>query len=582
MSDGVTTATIAQAVWGRCGRWRTQLLFRGYGMCLLLTFMMQLRWAVRDSYRSLPWSWAVLQGHIANRPPEEHLVTVTALGLLVFGARGLTLLVGFVAMALLLRVNMSDPLLFPAVEFTLFAMLPAFACLALLAELLGTRGARPLDVGSARLDDTVVAVFRCAMLTTLLFVTLHKLNRDFLDPTTSCERVIAQWLSESWGAVGGTIQQLGSPRATIAVEGSLPLLLLWHPLVGVTGASLFFWCLGLVGAPSTAGIAMVMAWAFFEHADLDRLRARARPVGIAAGGILIAVAAASLQLYQGIALSRELIVVVEAMAIVPAVCAVALLLDRDRPPAPPRFDGLRRHPAIPALATAMLLANGLSPYFGWRFNYSFAMWSNLRADAVEWNSFVVPSWLQRWSILDHYVEVQSIEFHPATFAAFPSDTVATGRFVQAVAGCVNRAGTHLDLRLTVDGVEHAFADACHDAAVVPLLEALHQRPADQQLVVERAMATVDPPADPGAVGQNDPYERKLEPALFSTTAFGDVVAQSLRRHQNLTLQIAFRGQTRRFEHTLDNPGLLEFTRGLERDNLFPGKLVRSGPQPCFH
>lgn len=64
---------------------------------------------------------------------------------------------------------------------------------------------------------------------------------------------------------------------------------------------------------------------------------------------------------------------------------------------------------VAALAAILVarVVNGLTPYFGYKYPFSFSMRSNLTADGVRWNSLVVPRWL-RLVHDDPFVEVVAI------------------------------------------------------------------------------------------------------------------------------------------------------------------------------
>ncbi len=70
---------------------------------------------------------------------------------------------------------------------------------------------------------------------------------------------------------------------------------------------------------------------------------------------------------------------------------------------------------------ALLLVNGFSPYLGLKFNYSFAMLSNLRVDDARWNHFFMPKWL-RLTSHDGHVHVLFAE----TSAVADSAKLASG------------------------------------------------------------------------------------------------------------------------------------------------------------
>jgi hypothetical protein len=104
---------------------------------------------------------------------------------------------------------------------------------------------------------------------------------------------------------------------------------------------------------------------------------------------------------------------------------------------------------------------------------------------------------------------------------------------------------------------------------------------DDTITVHHADAILAPMAQaPGDDGS--PYERRLEPALFSTTAFRQLAALARRQGQRLDLRLAYAGQTLHFADTLASPEFQAFVDGLAENNLFPPKLQRVGAQRCFH
>ena len=61
----------------------------------------------------------------------------------------------------------------------------------------------------------------------------------------------------------------------------------------------------------------------------------------------------------------------------------------------------------------ILTINGFAPYLGLKFNYSFAMLSNLRVDDARWNHLFVPKGL-RISEHDDFIHVVHSEVHPGS------------------------------------------------------------------------------------------------------------------------------------------------------------------------
>jgi len=579
----------------RVGRWRTGLLLRGYGTCLLFTSLHQYHWNLQTEHRSLVLSWEALRGHLGGRPVEEHLVTLAACALVAFGARVVVVAFAAVVVAALVRLNMTEPWLFPAVEYVLFALLPWLAVAVVVAEVVRARVTKTrVALASRHVDRAVVAIFRAGLLTTMLFVVVHKLNADFMNATTSCENVITRWLEENWGAMGAFIRERASPLGSVVIEGSLPLVLLVWPALGIVLCSGFFLILSLVGAPSTGGAVMVMSWAFFREDDAALVRRWSPWVWWAAGLVSVAVLVVLLPRYQGTAMSRELIGLVVLMAVWPGVCAGVVAAERWRDRRAGR--GASVAPAgesagagwvrrgVPVIATALFVANGLTPYLGLRFNYAFAMWSNLRADEYRWNSWVVPAWVQVRPAGDHFVDVREVELLRSTVEIFAEGAVPRGHFLGTLRSALGRADVDVDLDASLDDWRFTFAGTMSDPVVATMLERLAAEPPgvpEDTVRVHRARAILAPMAETSG-GDGSPYERRLEPALFSTTAFRQLAEHARRVGQSLDLRLAYRGRTLRFADTLGQPEFQAFVDRLEQDNLFPPKLQRSGPQRCFH
>ena len=578
----------------RVGGWRSGLLLRGYGLCLLFTTLHQYHWNVQAESRSLVLTGEVLRAHLAGRPLEEHLVTLAALALVAAGGRVAVVLFAAVAVSVLVRLNMADPWLFPAVEYVLFALLPWLAVAVVLAEVVrARRTGTAADLAARHVDGAVVSVFRAGLLTTMCFVVLHKLNADFMNAATSCENVITRWLEENWGALGAFVRHRASPVGTVLIEGSVPLVLLAWPAAGIVLTSGFFLILSLVGAPSTGGIVMVMAWAFFRDEDAALVRRRAPWVWVAAAAASVVLLALLLPRYQGTAMSRELIALVVLMAVWPGVAAGVVATERWRdrragrstaavPAAEPAGARWVRR-AVPAVAVVLLVANGLTPYLGLRFNYAFAMWSNLRVDAHRWNSWVVPAWVRLRPVDAHFVDVQEVELLRSTVAIFGEDVVPRARFLGTLQPALGRPDVDLDLDVGRGDWRFTFTGTLADPVLAETLARLAADPPpapEDTVTVHRARATLAPLAQ--ASGADSPYERRLEPALFSTTAFRQLAEQARHVGQSLTLRLAYRGRTINFSDTLRDASFQTFVVGLAENNLFPPKLQHDGPQRCFH
>lgn len=321
-----------------------------------------------------PWIW--------------HGVTLAGLALLLGGPRlpaivaAALLTVGFVG-----RVTYGDPQGVGSIldEYLLYATLPVAGAVIGVVGLARGRG-------GAVVERHVLAVFRVAAVSSLGFAALAKLNADFFHAETTCaalgERLHARW---------SVSIPLPGPVGIFALEALSPLLLLVFPRAGLAVTVFLLSGLAHIGPTAFAAMLLAASCAVFPEKDGRVLRRAIRrrwwlPVAIAIGTIVV-----SQRGYQGrgfvVYASYQIGAVGMAWAVGEAWIAhlrrhgLAAL----RPRSPARgVEGTRVTVWVTTLAAVL---NGMTPYLGIKYRYSFAMLSNLRVDHARWNSLVVPRWV---------------------------------------------------------------------------------------------------------------------------------------------------------------------------------------------
>jgi hypothetical protein len=382
------------------GRFRAQLLFRALGACLVIS-------------SAIAYTELGVGGVSARGEWELHGLTACGLSLLLAGGRLLTLVPAALWLLMCFGIALSDTSLifyFPAAEWTLWLAL-SWGSLPP-AVLAGVRCARGDDgqPGSASLDRTIAAVFRTTVIVTLAMAALHKVNTDFFDPSVSCialERRLVDW----WGLPAFAIDAVGPAQIVLGEAAAALALALW-PRVGMVLSLLFAAAFMSIGAPAFAAVVATMGMAAMPVSAAPfvarELRRKWRAVLVS----MLLVVALSGALYRGV-FPWPPIGLAHALGAF-MLWVAALTLRAARPPAP----GRGAEPDAPPIAAARvyiallagaLVLNGLSPYLGLKFQYSFAMLSNLRADDDRWNSLIFPR-AMRLTAHDPFVHVRRVRY----------------------------------------------------------------------------------------------------------------------------------------------------------------------------
>lgn len=458
------------------------VIWRIVGLAMVL-----LAWRTQE-HQSWAVSWRV-------GPPELHAMTGMALALTLLGPRLVVLLGTCAAWAALLRtVHAGDEpqLRFIADEYLLFAALPGVAAVSTIVAALEHRPASdgPLDAAIVRAQ---LWLLRLGALGTLGFATLHKLNADFLDPAVSCAVHVGRDLVKLWGAPAWL---LPSPGQFLALEGLTPVLLVFYPGAGVVGVAVLALGLGHTGPFAFATLLVGMSLAFVGVEEAALWSARWRRAALIFVPVAAAAGCVSAALYRGREDWRPYLALELVIALVVALLLVTPRAEprrpwwRPRPRERPWLPGRYAQRSLCVYAALLLVVNGLSPYLGLKFRYSFAMVSNLRADDSRWNSLVVPRWLRlRADPLVHVDAVYDANGEPAASGGPRTRLLLPGVYSpQELARRVSdarRVRAPWTLELRHRGVARVFADFAHSVEMQRFVAALPERRLFQDLLTPR-------------------------------------------------------------------------------------------------
>ncbi len=409
---------------GRLEQWRVQLVARAFGGMLILFFMGRLH------TRSLAQFFD-------DYPPAVVFLSLCGFLLLVFGARRLTLsvtaLAGWHFLLVVLNGEGGRGLTQQAAEYPLFALLPLFFCLVtLLARARESNGRRL----ARETDHLLVLALRWTVLVTLFLVSFHKWNSDFLNQQLSCATLLQGYAQSNWsGEWLALCAGKATPAAVVLVEGPVLIaLLVLLPRLGIMAVTSVFLAISLSNAIVVTLSVIVPSLAFLPAADgvvLRRYLWKWTALWLAVTGVVLTVSHAhytgdrpwiQYALHQGFCAGT--------LIFCAALQVSACLRVRQWKGASGRrivrcltgqesgglIGGGWRGRVVAGVVAGVWLLNGLAPYLGWKFNYSYAMLSNLRVDDVRWNHCVMPRWV-RLTAHDGFIHVKRVEL------TFPSEAV---------------------------------------------------------------------------------------------------------------------------------------------------------------
>jgi hypothetical protein len=267
----------------------------------------------------------------------------------------------------------------------------------------GRTGGQPFNSSERRAEifELFAPSVRVSVILLYFFVTLAKLNDDFLDPIGSCAAEMYRDIAPldltnpvlAWtptAAIYGTLLFEGGipllllfkKTRTLGVVAGLGfhLLLAFHPYGGVEGfSSMMFAMLFLFTVddlPATAS------------SQLDKLREglRSRYAVWALGGPLLV--ALALALGQG-----RMVLSLWLLMTLPLIAFFLFVLVRHAGGRRASHGPLFALPVLMYVFPVLVLVNGLAPYLGFKTETSLAMFSNLRTeDGVTNHLFISTSW----------------------------------------------------------------------------------------------------------------------------------------------------------------------------------------------
>lgn len=218
----------------------------------------------------------------------------------------------------------------------------------------------------------------------------HKINSDFLNPAVSCAASLTGDMLRAVGLNGlPDVLAPASVMMTLLVEGFLPIGLFFGRtqratvLVGLV----FHWMLGVAGYYGFSATMMALLPLFFSPSDLRRLLPRNRRLFVPIGFVLLLLMAVA-ELAGGVdptAIQKFL------WLAMPAAVAAIWWTNRGLPRVgdePPAVWELLRRPRPIYLVPLVLFLNGVSPYVGFKTEYSYAMYSNLRTEGGRTNHLI--------------------------------------------------------------------------------------------------------------------------------------------------------------------------------------------------
>lgn len=280
----------------------------------------------------------------------------------------------------------------------------------------------------------VAPLLRIELLLLYFYVVLHKLNGDFLNPSSSCGwslytqiaddlTFLPRWSWLQWPMVLGTL----------VIEAAIPVMLVWPRTrrAGLVLGVAFHMLLSLhsnLYIASFTSMLLALYSLFLPSAALERLTIADRAQGTAwARQVMTAAAVVALILggagaaafaAQGAPLDRtELIRTLhrhgpEAARWLWFAWAVACMLvlgsvlKSGWPRSVPTAATLLRPRFTPALAVPVIVfLNGLCPYIGLKTESSFAMYSNLRTEGGRTNHLFMPV---RFRLADYQEQLATV------------------------------------------------------------------------------------------------------------------------------------------------------------------------------
>jgi hypothetical protein len=296
--------------------------------------------------------------------------------------------------------------------------------LAWMREIVRRRGARPTET---QLYESFTPFLRIEVLILYSMAAFHKLNWDFLSPASSCAveliRVeIPRFFHFLPRVPPSALLDYMLIAGAVLCEASLAVMLFvsrWR-LAGIVVGLVFHWVLGMTDhvdfcVTMAATYVVFLPGGFLPAAALwleSTLGAFARRARSAFGFLPIAAGLALLTsawLYgRGFfSITRMFLLTWLPIGVSAAIGFTWVAFQVRRRISWSTSSGLRPPYRFGLIVPALVLANGVSPYLGFKTESSFAMYSNLRTEANMGNHLLVPASWKIWRFQDDLVQVKS-------------------------------------------------------------------------------------------------------------------------------------------------------------------------------
>jgi hypothetical protein len=348
--------------------------------------------------------------------------------------------------------------------------------LAWVREIVRRRGARPTEKA---FYESFAPFLRIEVLILYSIAAFHKLNWDFLSPASSCAvdliRVDIPSLFQFLPRVpSSAVLDYMMIAIALLCEASLAVMLFvprWR-LAGIAVGLPFHWVLGLTDHVDFS-VTMVATYVLFlPHGFLQAtasflestLGPFARNARRALGFLPMAAALALVMSawFYGrgfFSITRLFLLAWLPIGLFSAIVFAWLAFQVRRQIWPSTSSGLRPSHRLGWIVPALVVANGLSPYFGFKTDSSFSMYSNLRTEANLGNHVLIPASWKIWRIQDDLVQVKSTS-DSDLWDISGRGTMLVPLFV--VQDRLWRRGQDMQIHYVRDGVDHDLKSARAD------------------------------------------------------------------------------------------------------------------------
>lgn len=491
------TNKLSSVLFSRISGWQTDFLWRFFGLTLYQLAILLLH--DTDSIKAY-----------LSFPIGFHLTLGCGVLLMLFGHRLILLLFTSIsAFIFLIPWNREVVDRQVADEYILLMLLPTTAVLltvlGLLRRWFQSRAHFELDTTlKSEIDTAHISLFRLSIIIAMFFAVLHKLNHDFFNPEISCASALAKELELWWQLPVPDAVLNAKPYQVILGEALVPVLLLFYPRAGILFTTLFVGLIGHIGPTLFTMLMFMMACAFFRYEDGAHILSGLKRYwsGLLTFTLVISVISfktftgkrtwVEFHLYQLVIVGlifcvfcilvadwkRHRSVVHSPRTGCPASTPIWCLMANLRTLITPRFNIDALFPRDRAIRIALVsfavlfFLNGMSPYFGLKYRYSFAMLSNLRVDTARWNSMVIPKWFYLRK-QDPFIHVTRVEVDRYTQRRLSE--LETKRQHEMRPGLISpmsfkhrlqilkRLNAKASLEFTYRGVSYTYEDATNNA-----------------------------------------------------------------------------------------------------------------------